>query len=268
MKFIPTKEYYKKSGVYCIKNTIDNRLYIGSTIGFKPRFNGHNRTLKINSHQSAHLQNFVNKYGIDKLFFDIIELCEPKDLIPLEQKWINLYDANGLLFNSCKIAGNTLGYKHTPKTIEFLKNRIVSEETKKKQSEWQRGVPKPDELKKKWNDGSRKGKPKSEEFKKMMSEKMKGNKNGAGVIFSKERKKKIGEASSKRMKGKKLSMETKKKISDNSPFKGKKGRKGTPHTEEYKKAMSKRMKGNTFMVGKKHSDETKKKMSKPRKSKN
>ena len=66
----------------------------------------------------------------------------------------------------------------------------------------------------------------------MMSEKMKGNKNGAGVIFSEERKKKIGEASSIRMKGKKLSEEQKNKISNSSPFKGIK------RSEEYKKKMS------------------------------
>lgn len=224
------KELYTKSGIYCIKSLIDDRLYIGSAIKLKKRYNDHNQKLIQNKHKSPYLQNFVNKHSINQLSFQLIELCEPECLITTEQKWIDFYDAQGVLFNLCKTAGNTLGYKHKPETIELLKNREISEETRQKQSNWQKGVPKSEKLKAKLK--GKTGAPKTEEFKKMMSEKMKGNKNASGAIFSEERKKKIGEASFKRMKGKKLSEETKKKISENSPFKGKQ------RSEEYKRKMS------------------------------
>ena len=227
-----SQELYKSSGIYCITNSIDKRLYVGSALKLKKRYNDHKQNLIKGKHQSPHLQNFVKKYGIDKLTFSLLELCSPENLISTEQKWIDIYDLESILFNSCKIAGNTFGYKHTPEALKKMKNKIISDETKLKQSEWQKGKSKPKELKDKWSDGRRKGKPKSDEFKKLMSDKMKGNKNATGVVFSEDRKKKIGEATSKRDKGKKLSEEHKKKISKNSPFKGK------PRSEEYKKKMS------------------------------
>lgn len=176
--------------------------------------------------------NFANKYGIENLCFQLIELCEPELLIATEQKWIDFYDSQDLLFNICKTAGSSLGYKHTPETKEILKNKIITEETKKKYSDWQKGVPKSEEIKEKWSDGRRKGKAKSNEFKKKMSEKMKGNKNALGTVHDKEMVKKRSEEHSKRLKGRKLSEEHKKSLSKNSPFKGK------PRSEEYKKKMS------------------------------
>lgn len=232
MKITLQKELYKSSGIYCIKSLIDDRLYIGSAVHLKKRFNDHNQNLSNGKHKSPKLQNFVNKYGIEKLCFQLLELCKPEDLITTEQKWIDLYNNKNILFNSCKKAGNTLGYKHTPEALEKMKNKKVSDETKQKQSEWQKGKSKPEELKAKWSDGRRKGKKKSEEFKKTMSAKMKGNKNAVGVVFSEERKNKIRENNSKNFKGKKLSEEHKKKISETSPFKGK------PRSEEYKRKMS------------------------------
>ena len=182
-----TEKTYAKSGVYCIKSLVDDRLYVGSTIKLKKRYNDHNQKLTQNKHQSPYLQNFVNKHGINQLSFQLIELCEPEQLITIEQKQINFYDAQGVLFNLCKIAGNTLGYKHTPETIELMKNKIVSNETRDKQSAWQKGKSKPEALKNKWKDGRRKGKPKSEAFKLKMSIKMLGNKNGQGAIRKKKK---------------------------------------------------------------------------------
>ena len=57
-------EYNKKnkylSGIYCIINTIDDRIYIGSTKCFYKRFYEHNRDFCKNNHGNQHFQNFVN----------------------------------------------------------------------------------------------------------------------------------------------------------------------------------------------------------------
>lgn len=232
MKILLSKELYKSSGIYCIKSLIDDRLYIGSAIRLKKRYNDHNQDLSKGKHKSPYLQNFVNKYGIDNLCFQILELCKPEDLIKSEQKWIDVYNDKNLLFNSCKIAGNTLGYKHTPETLKKMKNKKTSDDTKQKQSAWQKGKSKPEELKEKWGDGRRKGKIFSEEHKKKISEKLKGNQHAKGKKHSLETIKKRAESVSKAQKGKKLSEEHKIKLSETSPFKGK------PRSEEYKRKMS------------------------------
>jgi len=113
------------SGIYQIKSTTNNKIYIGSAVNFKNRKADHICTLKRNKH-NQHLQNHFNKYGLDDLVFSILEFCPPKKLIEREQHYM---DALNPEFNICKIAGNQLGFKH-------------SEETKKRMSEYHRNRPK------------------------------------------------------------------------------------------------------------------------------
>jgi hypothetical protein len=52
-------------GVYCIKNTITNKVYIGSSLNIKSRLKTHIFSLKNNKHHSLKLQRSYNKYGKD-----------------------------------------------------------------------------------------------------------------------------------------------------------------------------------------------------------
>lgn len=113
-------ENIRKSGIYCISNNIDNRVYIGSTNCFKERFSEHKNSLLKNKHHCIHLQNFVNKYGINSLTFKIIELEPIVNLIVREQYNIDLNIKN--LFNSSKIAGKPLPNR-TVTEIEL--NKII-----------------------------------------------------------------------------------------------------------------------------------------------
>ena len=77
-----------KTGVYSIHHKYDpKKLYVGSTSktqkdnrkshhGFYKRFYDHTRQLNIGKHHSKYLQNVVNKYGIDDLVFNILEICD------------------------------------------------------------------------------------------------------------------------------------------------------------------------------------------------
>jgi len=112
-----------KQGVYKIYHLNDiSKIYIGSASGtyryggFANRFSGHFRDLRINKHCNAKLQNYINKYGIEKLRFEIVEVCKPDECILREQYYINLHKP---YFNIAKKAGNTLGYKHT---VEYIKS--------------------------------------------------------------------------------------------------------------------------------------------------
>jgi group I intron endonuclease len=100
-----------------------NRFYIGSAIHIKHRWVCHLFELKRNIHTNKILQNHFNKYGESDLIFKIIEPCFPQFLLCREQEYI---DNLTPYFNICKIASNCLG-------------RIVSEETKKKQSDNRKG---------------------------------------------------------------------------------------------------------------------------------
>lgn len=112
-----------QSSIYKITHTPSGRFYIGSAKNTKLRWARHERQLASGDHHSKYLQRLYNKYGKESLVFEIVEHCEIDKLIEREQYYLDL-----LLppLNSYKIAGSPKGFKH-------------SEETKRKQSERQKG---------------------------------------------------------------------------------------------------------------------------------
>lgn len=134
--------YKRICGIYKITNTVNNKIYIGSAISTKERWNQHKRKLKLNKHTNKHLQNAWNKYGDDKFTFKVIEYVEDKEkLIEREQYWIdNLKVCDRTYGYNINInASNRLGMKHSEeskqKFREIAKNRKFSEETRRKMSE-------------------------------------------------------------------------------------------------------------------------------------
>ena len=124
------------SGIYVISNLIDDRVYVGSAVSLSHRKSTHFFQLRNNKHCNSHLQNFVNKYGLDKLRFNVIELCDKSELIKREQFWFSKFEYK---FNIALFAGSTLG-------------RVYSESTKKKISDslknaGLKGIPKSEETK-------------------------------------------------------------------------------------------------------------------------
>lgn len=109
------------SGVYQIRNLVNNKIYIGSSKNLKHRKNhDHISTLKKNKHQNAHLQNAFNKYGEKNFVFEIIEFCEEKELKDIEQYWLDRLGAYK----------REVGYNIAINTF----NHEFSEETKQKMS--------------------------------------------------------------------------------------------------------------------------------------
>jgi len=96
-----TQENRNNSGIYCITNTIDDRIYIGSCKKFNLRIKSHINSLLKNKHANIYLQNFVNKYGIESIKFHIIEFSEIINLVNTEQYYL---DSLNPQFNICKKA--------------------------------------------------------------------------------------------------------------------------------------------------------------------
>lgn len=77
------------SGVYIIKNKVNNCCYIGGSIDIKGRWRRHKSELKRGTHHSKILQRAWDEYKEDNFEFSIIELCEEKELTEKEQEYLD-----------------------------------------------------------------------------------------------------------------------------------------------------------------------------------
>jgi group I intron endonuclease len=71
-------------GIYQIKNLINNKIYIGSSINLSEREYKHFWMLSNRTHDNEYLQNSYNKYGCENFIFEVIELCDENELIVKE----------------------------------------------------------------------------------------------------------------------------------------------------------------------------------------
>lgn len=80
---------YKKCGIYCITNTVNNKSYIGSSIHIYYRLRRHKSDLARNCHNNKYLQNAYNKYGADSFIASIVEECFENVVLQREQYYID-----------------------------------------------------------------------------------------------------------------------------------------------------------------------------------
>ena len=89
-----------KGWIYCIRNKINNKKYIGQTAwNINERLNKHKGQLINNKHYSKNLQEDFNKFGIDNFEFFILDEFTFSDkellkkvLLDMEKFYINLWD--------------------------------------------------------------------------------------------------------------------------------------------------------------------------------
>lgn len=131
------------TGVYRIFNLINGKFYIGSaSLKFSTRRTHHFRLLEKDMHFNIHLQNAVNKYRIENFLFEIIEICDSNQCEEREQFYIDTLKPE---YNITLFVGK--GRKGLPATQKMKdvaslthKGKIVSDETRKKQSKVQKGL--------------------------------------------------------------------------------------------------------------------------------
>lgn len=103
------------SGIYSIRNLVNDKIYIGSAVNFDRRIAAHFSTLRRNCHKNPHLQNSFNKYGEESFIWEILEIIEDvSKLISVEEAYIKMFDVEDRLYNICKeVPSSRLGSKMT-----------------------------------------------------------------------------------------------------------------------------------------------------------
>lgn len=173
-----------KNVIYKIRNVVNGKFYIGSTVDSRKRFWAHRKSLRLGNHDCIYLQRAWDKYGEDCFKFEVVEQLKAKEeLYPAEQKWLSEHFGKKHCYNCSSNADTPMrnaspelkakhaqamrdyyaknthprqGKKHTPETLakiaanrtpprgeaHYRYGKTVSEETRKKIGDAQRGVAK------------------------------------------------------------------------------------------------------------------------------
>jgi len=129
-------------GIYQVRNLVDGKRYIGSSIDLKARKSQHFSSLRRNCHFNSHLQRSFDKYGINNFVFEILCYAEKDQeyLFLLEENYISFYKANDGAFGyNMRLEANTnvgtrrseetklkmslsrSGYKHSEEAKEHMR---------------------------------------------------------------------------------------------------------------------------------------------------
>lgn len=221
----------KEPVIYWIRNTVNNKVYVGSTNNRYVRWRTHKRKLRSNTHHCHHLQSAWNKYGEAAFAFEVIEkVLEEKDLQSAEDRWLERF--YGL--PECYNVGSRSGAPWRGRTGAEHPNygKPMSEEQRATLREAAR---------KQWESSDpRTGRKHSEEARAKISAK-------------------IQQALAEGRGGKFIpSEETRKKMSES--LKGNQCAKGHVRSDEHRRKLSEANKGNKNWLGKRHTDESRAKM--------
>ena len=128
------QEQAKLSGIYIIRNKINNKIYVGSAVNLQNRFWIHISRLRADKHVNKHLQASFNKNGEESFTFNLLEIVEDREqLISREQHFIDILQPH---YNMCKQAGRPPAIEWTDemriKHKETMRNRVLSTESKQR----------------------------------------------------------------------------------------------------------------------------------------
>lgn len=134
------KETNGKSGVYCWINRLNGNYYIGSSINLNNRLNDYFQPWYYKDRLNLVIVRAIKKYGLGNFALVILEVTKPEDTLPREQYYLDTLEPE---YNILDTAGNSLGYKQTPESIEKMRSKALgrkhSEEVRKTMSENRRG---------------------------------------------------------------------------------------------------------------------------------
>lgn len=119
-----------QTGVYRIRNILDNCVYIGGAyISFLNRKADHFGSLRRGEHKNERLQRAWNKYGEENFVFEVIgeypkHLVETVEQTLLEWLWTQPKE---MRYNMCPTVGSRLGAKLTEEQKKKMSGKKLSE---------------------------------------------------------------------------------------------------------------------------------------------
>lgn len=131
----------KKCGIYQIRNLVNGKVYIGSSVNIDKRWKQHLTHIAGGYHVNPLLQSVFRKYGTSNFVFDILEEVDVEKLLQREQYYLDKIKPWDKLigYNLSRNTSNPMqGRKHTPETILKMQ-KPKTEEHKKKISESHKG---------------------------------------------------------------------------------------------------------------------------------
>lgn len=121
----------RDSGIYCIKNTIDDKVYVGKSVNIRQRVSRHKSELSHGNHHNPHLQHAWDLYGADVFVAYALELCDKSDLEDKEIYHIQNLNATNHGYNLTDGGEGALGRV----TSDITKDKI-----RDKQPDFHRGL--------------------------------------------------------------------------------------------------------------------------------
>ena len=108
-------------GIYQIKNLVNGKIYIGSSVNIARRWREHKTELRKDRHGNIYLQRSWNKYGEEEFEFSVLLLLNKKDnLIIKEQEYLDTLCPE---YNLAYKAGASMkGKRHTNETKKKMSN--------------------------------------------------------------------------------------------------------------------------------------------------
>lgn len=89
--------------IYKIINSVNGKFYVGSTTNTRERFRTHRNRLRKNRHHAAHLQAAWNKYGEQAFVFHVVaSIPEGESLQGAEDKWLAEHVGKDYCYNKSK----------------------------------------------------------------------------------------------------------------------------------------------------------------------
>lgn len=112
----------KTVGIYCIKNLVNGKTYVGQSVCIEDRKSKHLSSLRNNNNDNRNLQDDWNKYGESSFKFDLLETCSREELDEKESFYISKLKSDVIGYNLTD--GGRRGFKHNP---ELLKLESISQ---------------------------------------------------------------------------------------------------------------------------------------------
>lgn len=111
--------------IYIIRNTINNKVYIGQTkTSVEQRWKEH---LRHAQYGKQIINRAMKKYGVDKFYIEMLETCDLEDLDYKEMYYIELYNSTDKSKGyNASIGGNTPRFKRKILSISDLINLYIN----------------------------------------------------------------------------------------------------------------------------------------------